>query len=163
MLVFFGISQKLQLRLAARVSSKQTKFFFGSNRNKPKLNLFRFIFVLFRETNNKFFRLFRFVSVFRTRFETTETNRSVSKQTEKNEKTKNEPKQIEFRFVSVWTEKKIFCFEDTLQFNEKTKGRDSPDPWIFLLTEETSLEYKNIVFRKPWRNRGQKQIVYETA
>jgi hypothetical protein len=39
--------------------NKQTKSF-GSNRNKPKLNLFRFIFGLFRETN-KFF--FRFVSV----------------------------------------------------------------------------------------------------
>jgi hypothetical protein len=30
-------------------------------------------------------------------------------------KTENEPKQIEFRFVSVWTEKKQFvCYEDTL-------------------------------------------------
>jgi hypothetical protein len=34
-----------------RVSSKQTKKIFSSNRNKPKLNLFRFIFGLFRETN----------------------------------------------------------------------------------------------------------------
>jgi hypothetical protein len=43
-----------------RVSSKQTKQIFGSNRNKPKLNLFRFIFGLFRETNKLFFQ---FVSV----------------------------------------------------------------------------------------------------
>jgi hypothetical protein len=33
----------------------------------------------------KIFGLFRFVSVFRTRFETTETNKSVSKQIKKNE------------------------------------------------------------------------------
>jgi hypothetical protein len=43
-----------------RVSSKQTNKIFGSNRNKPKLNLFWFIFGLFRETNKSFFR---FVSV----------------------------------------------------------------------------------------------------
>jgi hypothetical protein len=45
---------------ALRVSSKQTNHIFGSNRNKPKLNLFRLIFGLFRETKNYFFR---FVSV----------------------------------------------------------------------------------------------------
>ncbi len=59
----------------SRVSSKQTKINFGSNRNKPKQDLFRFCFGLFRETQNK---IFRFVSVFRTYIETTETNRSVS-------------------------------------------------------------------------------------
>ncbi len=65
----------------ARVSSKQTKIIFGWNRNKPKQDLFRVCFGLFRETNNK---KFRFVSVFRTYIETTETNRPVSqpKQTE---------------------------------------------------------------------------------
>ncbi len=36
-----------------RVSSKQTKINFGSNRNKPKQDLFRVCFGLFRET--KFF------------------------------------------------------------------------------------------------------------
>ena len=59
----------------ARVSSKQTKINFGSNRNKPKQDLFRVCFGLFRETKNK---KFRFVSVFRTYIETTETNRTVS-------------------------------------------------------------------------------------
>jgi hypothetical protein len=54
------------------VSSKQSNFFFGSNRNKPKLNLFRLFFGLFRGTKKHFFR---FVSVFRTGTETTETNR----------------------------------------------------------------------------------------
>ncbi len=63
------------LEVVNRVSSKQTKINFGSNRNKPKQDLFRVCFGLFRETkNNKFW----FVSVFRTYIETTETNRSVS-------------------------------------------------------------------------------------
>ncbi len=43
-----------------RVSSKQSNFFFGSNRNKPKLNLFRLFFGLFHETKKYFFR---FISV----------------------------------------------------------------------------------------------------
>ncbi len=51
------------------------------NRNKPKLNLFRLFFGLFSETNKHFFR---FVSVFRIGIETTETNRTLSKQTKKN-------------------------------------------------------------------------------
>jgi hypothetical protein len=68
-----------------RVSSKQTNFCFGSNRNKPKLNLFRLFFGLFRETKKIFLR---FVSVFRIRFKTTETNKSVSKQIENNENKK---------------------------------------------------------------------------
>ncbi len=65
--------------LESRVSSKHTKINFGSNRNKPKQDLFRVCFGLFRETKKK---KIRFVSVFRTYIETTETNRSVSKQTE---------------------------------------------------------------------------------
>jgi hypothetical protein len=65
----------LPLRLCPRVSSKQTKINFGSNRNKPKQDLFRVCFGLFRETKNL---KIRFVSVVRTYIETTETNRSVS-------------------------------------------------------------------------------------
>ncbi len=61
------------------MSSKQTKIIFGSNQNKPKQDLFRVCFGLFRETKKK---NFRFVSVFRTFIETTETNRTVSKRTE---------------------------------------------------------------------------------
>ena len=41
--------------LQSRVSSKQTKINFGSNRNKPKQDLFRVCFGLFRETKNFFF------------------------------------------------------------------------------------------------------------
>jgi hypothetical protein len=72
------------------------------------------------------FRIFRFAPkqiclfrMFRYGFETpklTETNRKFffgfAKQTE------NQPKQIEFRFVSVRTEKKI-CFEDTLHATQQ--------------------------------------------
>ncbi len=58
-----------------RVSSKQTITNFGSNRNKPKQDLFRVCFGFFCETKNK---IFRFVSVFPTFIETTETNRTVS-------------------------------------------------------------------------------------
>jgi hypothetical protein len=51
--------------------------FLGSNRNKPKLNLFQLSFgLLFRETKNFFFGLYRFVSMFRTGIETTGTNRT---------------------------------------------------------------------------------------
>ncbi len=47
---------------------------FGSNRNKPKQDLFRVCFGLFRETKNK---KFRFVSVFRTYIETTVYDQAV--------------------------------------------------------------------------------------
>ncbi len=59
----------------SRVSSKQTKINFGSNRNKPKQDLFWVCFGLFRETKDK---KFRFVSVFQIYIDTTETNRTVS-------------------------------------------------------------------------------------
>ncbi len=58
-----------------RVSSKQTKTNFGSNRNKLKQDLFLVCFGLFCETKNK---KFWFVSVFQTYIETTETNKTVS-------------------------------------------------------------------------------------
>ncbi len=64
-----------------RVSSKQKKNIFGLNQKEPKLSLFRLCFGLFHETKKYFFR---FVSVFRTCIETTETNMHVSKQTETN-------------------------------------------------------------------------------
>jgi hypothetical protein len=63
------------VKVRNRVSSKQTKINFGSNRNKPKQDLFRVCFGLFCETKNK---KFRFVPVFRIYIETTETNRNVS-------------------------------------------------------------------------------------
>jgi hypothetical protein len=84
-LLAFGACTFLVLLLGCP-RNKQKKNF-GSNRNKPKLNLFRLIFGLFRETNKTFFR---FASVFRIRFETTKTNISVSKQTEKKRKNTKE-------------------------------------------------------------------------
>jgi hypothetical protein len=56
---------------------RNNKYFF---RVEPKLNLFRLFFGLFRKTKKHFFW---FVSVFRTCIETTETNRTLSKQTKK--------------------------------------------------------------------------------
>ncbi len=67
--------------VVVRVSSKQSNFFFGSNRNELKLNLFRLFFGLFRETKQIFFR---FVSVFRSGIEITETNRNKPKKSPKN-------------------------------------------------------------------------------
>ncbi len=61
-----------------RVSSKQTKIIFGSNRNKQKQDLFRVCFGFFVKPKTKNFGLFWFVSVFRTYIETTETYRTVS-------------------------------------------------------------------------------------
>ncbi len=74
----------------SKVSSKQTKKHFGSNRNKPKQDMFQFLFrfVLWNQKQkiSVCFGLFRFVSVFRTYIETI---RTVSKQTETN---RNNPK-----------------------------------------------------------------------
>ncbi len=102
--------------LTTRVSSKQTKINFGSNLNKPKQDLFRVCFGLFRETKNK---TFRFVSVFRTYIETTETNRSVSHQTQTNLNNlkfyEKYPNILSFKLFG-W----VFCFE-TNRKNEKTK------------------------------------------
>jgi hypothetical protein len=61
-----------------RVSSKKEKKFDSNRKNRNKI-CFGFCFGLFRETKTK---KVRFVSVFRTYIETTETNRTVSKQTE---------------------------------------------------------------------------------
>ncbi len=67
---------------AFRVSSKQTKIYFGLNRNKPKQDLFRVFFGLFRETKTKNFGLIWC-------FE------SISKQAKQTELFRNKPKQTE--------------------------------------------------------------------
>ncbi len=66
-------------RARIRVSSKQTKIYFGLNRNKPKQDLFRVCFGLFRETKTE---KFRFVS-----------GESISKQPKQTELFCNKPKQ----------------------------------------------------------------------
>jgi hypothetical protein len=69
--------KNLQKTFSVRGSSKPLNFFLVSNRNKPKLNLFRLFFgLLFRETPKFLGGLFRFVSKFRTGIKTTETNRT---------------------------------------------------------------------------------------
>ncbi len=69
--------KNLQKTFSIRGSSKSLIFFLGSNRNKPKLNLFWLFFgMLFLETPKK---NFRFVLMFRTSIETTETNRTYGK------------------------------------------------------------------------------------
>ncbi len=65
--------------------NKQTKNF-GSNRNKPKQDLFQFFLVCLVKQKTK---KGRFVSVLRTYIETIETSRTVSKQSETN---RNNPK-----------------------------------------------------------------------
>jgi hypothetical protein len=80
------------------VSSKQSNFVFGSNRNEPKLNLFRLFFGLFRETKQNFFR---FDSVFRTGIETTETIKTNRKNLQKQISIRMSSKQF---FFSVRTE-----------------------------------------------------------
>ncbi len=64
----------------ARVSSKWKKKIFGSNRNKPKQDLFRVCFGLFRETQKFFFGLFRCIE-------------PLPKQPKQTELFRNEPKQ----------------------------------------------------------------------
>ncbi len=69
-------------------------FFFGSNQNEPKLNLLRLFVSFLRETKQIFFR---FVSVFRTGIETTETNR-------------NKPKKISKKQISIRVSSKQLTF-----------------------------------------------------
>ncbi len=59
LLMVLCLSDPWSWGVRTRVSSKQTKINFGSNRNKPKQDLFRVCFGLFRETKTKNFGLFR--------------------------------------------------------------------------------------------------------
>jgi hypothetical protein len=85
-----------------RVSSKQSNFVLGLNQNKPKLNLFQSVLVVFRFVSRNQEHFFRFVSVFQTGIKATETNRTLLKQTElcrnkpeQTETNRNKPKQTE--------------------------------------------------------------------
>ncbi len=70
--------------LKGRVSSKQSNFFFGSNRNKPKLDLFRLFFGLFRETKNIIFGLFWCFGSVQKQPKQTEFSRNKPKKSPKN-------------------------------------------------------------------------------
>ncbi len=111
---------------------RNNQIFFGSNRNKPKLNLFRLFFGLFRETKNIFFGLSRCFGPVSKQPKQTEFSRNKPKQTEKISKTLyllgsprncdffsrfEEPKQTEtqsvsvvFRFAFHETKKNFFQF-----------------------------------------------------
>ncbi len=96
------------------MSSKQTKNF-SSNRNKSKQDLFRLCFNWFREPKQtKNFGWFRLVSVFQTYFETTKTNRTVSKQTKT---TLNFLKKYQ-NMLSIKLFRLLFCL---FRFNRNTK------------------------------------------
>jgi hypothetical protein len=81
----------------SRVSSKQTNFFSVRTEINRNSICFGSFSVCFAKPITNFFGLFRFVAVFRTCFETTETNGSVSKQTEKKKNLKK------------FTEKEVLC------------------------------------------------------
>jgi hypothetical protein len=107
--ILFGFTKKNEKQ------PKQVEFRFVSVRTQKKINCFEdtLIEICFLEIFLVCFGLFR---LFRYRSET-------PKQTEKNwfgfaKQTKKQPKQNEFRFVSVRTEKKFDCFEDTLVGDE---------------------------------------------
>jgi hypothetical protein len=99
---------------------------FRNNRNKQKTN----------RNSSKFVKIQTFLishtisSVCFGCFDTGPKHRNKLKQTEKyffgfREKNEKQPKQIEFRFVSVRTEKKIDCFKDTLIDAAPTSGAPS--------------------------------------
>jgi hypothetical protein len=90
-IIFFGLfrcfgpvsKQSIQTEFSRNKPKKSPKIWGSSkpfiffSQFKPKLNLFRLFFgLLFWETQKKFFGLFRFVLMFRTSIETTETNRT---------------------------------------------------------------------------------------
>ncbi len=68
-----------QMTVRTRVFSKQSNFFWFEPKQTETQSVWLF-FGLFRETKKHFFR---FVSVFRAGIEPTETNKTLSKQTEK--------------------------------------------------------------------------------
>jgi hypothetical protein len=77
--VAWTLSGELNLGWPVKGCPRNKQVFFGSTRNKPKLNLSRFIFGLFRETNNNYFW---FVLVFGP----------VSKQPKQTDLFRNKPK-----------------------------------------------------------------------
>ncbi len=83
--------------IMSRVSSKQSNFFFGMNRNKPKLNLFRLFSVCFAKPKNIFFGLFRCFG-------------PVSKQPKQTEFSQNKPKKSPKKFSIRGSQKPLIFF-----------------------------------------------------
>jgi hypothetical protein len=100
---------KIVRLLASLVGCPRNKliFFLGLNRNKPKLNLFRLIFGLFRETKNIFFGLFWC-------FE------PVSKQPKQTDLFRNKPKKTKIEILAI----KLQCYGNamiTLQYYDNRR------------------------------------------
>ncbi len=87
--------------------NKQQNFSVGTETNRNKI-CFGFVSVCFVKPKTKKFSLFQFVSVFRTYIKTTETNRTVSKQTKTNQ---NNPKFWEKykKMLSIKLIRLVFC------------------------------------------------------
>jgi hypothetical protein len=104
------------LVFSTRVSSKQTKINFGSNRNKPKQDLFRVCFVKPKRKNFRLFQCFKPISkqlkqtdLFRNKPKQPETTlnclKNFSEKTETNEK--NEEKKRKKRIKNEKTGKTL--------------------------------------------------------
>jgi hypothetical protein len=135
------------LSVYTRVSSRQSNFFFGSNRNKPKLNLFRLFFGLFRETKKLFFGLFRCFG-------------PISKQPKQTEFSRNKPKQTEKIPKNVFFQEVL----GTMIFFLGLKNRNIPKLNLFrlffgLLFHETKKKIFPVCFdvSDQYRNNGNKQ------
>jgi hypothetical protein len=93
-----------------RVSSKQSNLFSvrtETNRNSICFGCFS---VCFEKPNKFFFGLFRFVPVFRSGIETTETNRNKPKTSPKNKSLLGYPRNNYFFLVRTETNRNSTCF-----------------------------------------------------
>ena len=115
-----------------RVSSKWKIKFFGSNRNKPKQDLFRVCFGLFRETKKKNFGLFQC-------FE------PLSKQPKQTELFRNEPKQSGIFFLQRLRIKQ----KEAIRVINNAGYRDHTQPLFKknkILPLDSMIKYSNLRF-----------------
>ncbi len=117
---------------------------FGSNRNKPKQDLFRLCFSMFRDT--KFFVcLIRFVSVFQSYIETTKLFQNKQKQLEIPKYALYQTDQVGLLFVSVQSKHRNSLFR--YRSETKTVLKQTETTWNFLEnTKICSLSNQNSLF-----------------
>jgi hypothetical protein len=134
------------------VSSKQTKIIFGSNRNKPKQDLFRVCFGLFRETKKKNFGLFRCFEPISKQPKQTDLFRNKTKQTEK---TLNFWKNFQIYSLLNCLGGSSVCFGsiETLCFGIEAKQLKQT---VSKQTEKTEKNEKNEKYRKNPRKKPKK-------
>jgi hypothetical protein len=120
-----------------RVSSKQTKIIFGSNRNKPKQDLFRVCFV--KPTKTKSFGLFRCFEPLSKQPKQTELFRNKPKQTETN---RNNPKFSE-KYPNILSLKlfglvfRLFRINQNSLFRYRSETTETPEQTVWKQTEKT--------------------------